>query len=151
MSLRDQKSHEERVYRPKPAQEQDDDYDVYLFWPSMSSQDVSSGDPPSSPLYGPVSLRSESTDFDYSGLSSGPPSPITFAPTLDCRFPMELDFGAAPPAMPETEVKVSTTSEPVKYSPIFKLGLLFLQMTQLLDRAIGGVIIKICKPKSRAP
>jgi hypothetical protein len=87
----------------------------------------------------PVSLYSESTDFDW--LSSGPPvcilhyilnkhtnlwqSPITFAPTLDCRFPKEPDFGAALPDMPEAEAEVPRTSEPTNYSPIFKLGLFF--------------------------
>src|SRR5712672_1933721 len=37
--------------RENPGHEQDDDYDIYLFWPSRSNRDVSSGGPPSSPLY----------------------------------------------------------------------------------------------------
>ena len=51
-----------------------------------------------------------------------------FASTRDSRSPVELDFGAAPPDMPEAEVKVvpkTSEPEPAKYSPIFKLGLLF--------------------------
>ncbi|KAF8472904.1 hypothetical protein DFH94DRAFT_142651 [Russula ochroleuca] len=149
MSQRDQENHEERVRGTEPAQDQDDDYDVYLFWPSLSRRDVSSQDPSSSPLYGPVSLDSESTDFD-SGLS-GPPSPITFAPsTPDCRFP-ELDFGAGPPDKPEVEAEEPKITEPAKYSPIFKMGLYFSQMTQLVDRAIEGVKIRMRKPKSQAP
>ncbi|KAF8481727.1 hypothetical protein DFH94DRAFT_405642 [Russula ochroleuca] len=133
----------------KPAQDQDDDYDVYLFWPSLSRRDVSSQDPSSSPLYGPVSLYSESTDFD-SGWS-GPPSPITFAPSApDCRFP-ELDFGAAPPNKPEAGAEEPKTTEPAKYSPIFKMGLFLSQMTQLVNRAIEEVKIRMRKPESQAP
>ncbi|KAH9993958.1 hypothetical protein BJV77DRAFT_961616 [Russula vinacea] len=157
MAHRVQKNLEERDCGPEPPQEQDDDYDVYLFWPSLSRRDVSSQDPSSSPLYGPVSLYSESTDFDSS--LSGPPSPITFAaPTADCRF-AELDFGATPPDKPEAEADSAgepKTTEPAKYSPIFKMGLYFSdlslqQMTRLVDRAIEGVKIRMRKPKSQAP
>jgi hypothetical protein len=98
----------------------------------------------------PVSLHSESTEYDYPGLSSGPPvsaalhfaldpeqntlitsqSSIIFAPTLDfrSRSPMEPDFGAAPSDSPEAGAeteppKEQKTSELAEYSPIFKLGL----------------------------
>lgn len=40
----------------KLTQNQEDDYDIYLFWPSLSNRDVSSEEPPSSPLYGVGSL-----------------------------------------------------------------------------------------------
>ena len=85
-----QRNYEERTRREKPAPEQEE-YDLYLFWPSLSNRDLSSGDSPSSPLYGvrfllltqfespanriyaqPVSLHSESSDYD-SVLSSTPP------------------------------------------------------------------------------
>ena len=38
----------------KLAERQDEEYDMYLFWPSLSRRDMSSdtGDTPSSPLYG---------------------------------------------------------------------------------------------------
>jgi len=43
---------------------------------------------------------------------------------------MELDFGTSPSNLPEAEAeagaeppKQAKTSEPVKYSPVFKLGL----------------------------
>ncbi len=86
----------------------------------------------------PVSLQSESTDYDF---SSGrvvrattfcldpeqntlitAQSPITFAPSLDCRS--EPDFGAATSdsraeAEPPKEQK---KREPAKYSSTFKLG-----------------------------
>jgi len=54
MSQQEQKMLEKRALTTKPAEGQDEDYDLYLFWPSLSSRDVSSGsgDPPSSPLYG---------------------------------------------------------------------------------------------------
>ena len=93
MSQRDQKTHEKSwAQREKPAPQQEEEYDLYLFWPSLSNRDVSSGDTPSSPLYGvwflllpslsrlptvltlqPVSLHSESIDYDSSMLGSGPP------------------------------------------------------------------------------
>jgi len=54
--------------------------------------------------------------------------------------------------MPEVEAKAPEKSEPARNSPMFKLGLLFSQMAQLLDRAIDGVKkIKIRKPNSKAP
>jgi hypothetical protein len=39
-------------HRDQNLAQEEDDYDLYLFWPSLSSRDDSSGDPPSSPLYG---------------------------------------------------------------------------------------------------
>ena len=51
MPQRDQKNYEQRLRGSDPAQEEEE-YDMYLFWPSLSNGDVSSGDPPSSPLYG---------------------------------------------------------------------------------------------------
>ncbi|KAI0277636.1 hypothetical protein BGY98DRAFT_1097319 [Russula aff. rugulosa BPL654] len=115
-----------------PTEGQDEEYDVYLFWPSLSSRDVSSGagDTPSSPLYGPVSLDSESTEYDYSGFSSGPPSPITFAHTIDfqSRFPIESDFGSAPSGSAEARAESEPpkehkkTSETAKYSRCLNSG-----------------------------
>jgi len=150
MPQRDRKTHEERVCRSNPAQEEEE-YDLYLFWPSLSNRDVSSGDPPSSPLYGPVSLDSESTDLDYTGMSSRSSSPITFAPAYNCRISKEVDLGPPPPDTPGGGEKEPEASEPAKYSPIFKMGLFFSQMTQLFDRAIEGAKIKVRKPKSQAP
>jgi hypothetical protein len=53
MSLQEQKNPEKLATGQKPT-EGDEEYDVYLFWPSLSNRDVSSGpgDTPSSPLYG---------------------------------------------------------------------------------------------------
>jgi hypothetical protein len=56
MSVRDQKGHEGGALPAKPPQNQEDDYDIYLFWPSLSNRDVSSEEPSSSPLYGVGSL-----------------------------------------------------------------------------------------------
>ena len=90
---------------------------------------------------------------------------------------MEVDFGTSPSNSPEAEAEAEAelpkqpkTSEPVKYSPVFKLGLylsvrlcfswmlLLLtrlltsqQMTHLVNRAIDGVKIKTRKPRSQAP
>jgi hypothetical protein len=138
----------------------------------------------------PVSLHSESTDFDSSVRGSGPPvrstshrvqnkqtyfpqSPITFAPILDHRFPLQLeealDFGAAPleEADAAAQPEVRKEDPPQKYSPIVQMGLFLLvqylvhskcychrsditslqQMTRGLDRAIEGVKLKLRKPK----
>jgi hypothetical protein len=89
-----QRNYEERTRREKPAPEQEE-YDLYLFWPSLSNRDLSSGDSPSSPLYGvrfllltqfecplnriyaqPVSLHSESTDYDYESSAFGSAPPV---------------------------------------------------------------------------
>ena len=56
MPERDQKVHESGALPAKLPQNQEDDYDIYLFWPSLSNRDVSSDEPPSSPLYGVGSL-----------------------------------------------------------------------------------------------
>lgn len=90
----------------------------------------------------PVSLDSESTDLDYTGMSSRSSvrasmhhtqskhtnlsqSPIVFAPAFNCRISKEVDFGPPPPDTPGGDAKEPETSEPVKYSPIFKMGLFF--------------------------
>lgn len=152
MPERDQKVHESGALPAKLAQDQEDDYDVYLFWPSLSNRDVSSEEPPSSPLYGPVSLYSESTaDYSYPGPSSGPPSPLTFGSAPDFRFPSPvelLDLGDVPSSEPQPQAPKE--SSPPKYSPMFKMGLFFSQITDRFDRAIDGVKIKLRKPKPRA-
>ncbi len=52
MSLQEeQKNREKRASGPKPTEGQDEDYDVYLFWPSLSSRDIFTRDTPSLPLY----------------------------------------------------------------------------------------------------
>ena len=52
MSQRDQETHEKSWARRENPDPQEEDYDLYLFWPSLSNRDLSSGDTPSSPLYG---------------------------------------------------------------------------------------------------
>ena len=100
-----QRNYEERTRREKPTPEQEE-YDLYLFWPSLSNRDLSSGDPPSSPLYGvrflllaqfewpanriyaqPVSLYSESIDYDSSALGSEPPVCSPLALCLGRTYP----------------------------------------------------------------
>ena len=51
MSLREENNYE-KARREKLGQRPEDDYDMYLFWPSLSNRNLSPGDPPSSPLYG---------------------------------------------------------------------------------------------------
>jgi len=153
MSERDQKGHEGGTLPAKPPQSQEDDYDIYLFWPSLSNRDVSSEEPPSSPLYGPVSLYSESTtDYSYPGPNSGPPSPLTFGPVPDFRFPSPvelLDLGDVSSSEPQPQAPKEESSPP-KYSSIFKMGLFFSQISNRFDRAVDGVKIKLRKPKPRA-
>jgi len=153
MSERDQKGHEGGTLPAKPPQSQEDDYDIYLFWPSLSNRDVSSEEPPSSPLYGPVSLYSESTtDYSYPGPNSGPPSPLTFGPVPDFRFPSPvelLDLGDVSSSEPQPQAPKEESS-PSKYSSIFKMGLFFSQISNRFDRAVDGVKIKLRKPKPRA-
>ncbi|KAH9975275.1 hypothetical protein BGW80DRAFT_1457596 [Lactifluus volemus] len=149
----DKKAIEGRA-RCETADQNDHDYDIYLFWPSLSNRDFSSDEAPSSPLYGPVSVHSESTDFGYSGLDSGPPSPITFSPAPDFRFPFPVKEGllspditpASPQAEPQTEV--STPPQGSSYSAMFKMGLFLSQITRRLDRAVEGVKLKLRKSKS---
>ncbi|KAH9965976.1 hypothetical protein BC827DRAFT_1265055 [Russula dissimulans] len=138
--------------REKLEQEQDDEYDIYLFWPSRSKGDVSSENPSSSPLYGPISLSSES-EYDCCCRSgSRSPSPVNFAPVVGCTSPppMEesIDLAAVLPGESEAEVQVLGAKVPAKYSTLFKLGLFFAQMTRRLGGAVDGFEIR--KPESRA-
>ncbi|KAI9458705.1 hypothetical protein F5148DRAFT_1150965 [Russula earlei] len=89
MSQNNQTSCEERVFGEKPIHEQDEDYDLFHFWPSLNNRDVSS-------LYGPVSLR---YSYSYSESNSRPQSPITFAPMVN-HWPSPPQ----PPPQPETSV-----------------------------------------------
>jgi hypothetical protein len=54
-TMPDTKAIEKRA-RCETADQNEHDYDIYLFWPSLSNRDVSSDEAPSSPLYG-VGLR----------------------------------------------------------------------------------------------
>jgi hypothetical protein len=129
MSLRNQN---EMARRERLAQDQEDDYDVYLFWPSLSNRGDSPGEPPLSPLY--------PADYD-STLGSGPPvrpaltliqnnvihlpqSPITFAPTV-VPVEMAVDFGGdtAPPEVSDAGAQVQNQNPLAKYGTIVKMGL----------------------------
>ncbi|KAH9083544.1 hypothetical protein EDB83DRAFT_2562646 [Lactarius deliciosus] len=145
MSDQDQKGHEGGAFPAKHPHNQEDDYDIYLFWPSLSNRDVSSDEPPSSPLYGPLSLYSESaTDYSYPGPNSGPPRLISDFPS-----PVEpLDLGDVSSSEPQPEAPKE--SSPPKYSSMFKMGLFFSQITDRFDRAVDGVKIKLRKPKPQA-
>jgi hypothetical protein len=48
-----------------------------------------------------------------------------FAPTLGCRFPVELDFGTVPPDMPEGAVPKPSEPVNLKISLTFKMGMFF--------------------------
>jgi hypothetical protein len=50
-AMPDKKAIEGRA-RCETADQNDHDYDIYLFWPSLSNRDFSSDEAPSSPLYG---------------------------------------------------------------------------------------------------
>ncbi|KAF8274540.1 hypothetical protein EI94DRAFT_692312 [Lactarius quietus] len=151
MSERDQKVHESGALPAKHPQNQEDDYDIYLFWPSLSNRDVSSEELPSSPLYGPVSLYSESTtDYSYPGPNSGPPSPLTFGPTPDFRFPTPVStLDLRDVSSSEPQPQPPKESSPPEYGPMFKMGLFFSQITDRFDRAVDGAKIKLRKPKPR--
>ncbi|KAH9963535.1 hypothetical protein BC827DRAFT_1154412 [Russula dissimulans] len=102
MSQQRQENRDKRA-EPAPNREHDDDYDYdeFLFWPSLSNRHVASTSN-SSPLYGPVSLSSES-DGGYSwgsGSSLRPPSPLVFAPIVN--------WGSVPPVDSEDSVNLGT-------------------------------------------
>lgn len=101
------------------------------------------------------SLYSESTDFDYSGMSSGPPvcsllrltqnkytdlwqSPVVFAATIDCQFARGLDFGAAPSDVLDDGAKVQKRSEQAIYSSISKIGV-FFSVPPCAQRSLTGL------------
>lgn len=54
MSFQEQKNADKHATGQKLNEGLDEEYDVYLFWPSLCRENVSSsaGDTPSSPLYG---------------------------------------------------------------------------------------------------
>jgi hypothetical protein len=64
MSLQEPKNTEKLVMGQKPTEREDEEYDMYLFWPSLNSRDVSSGPgDTASPLYG-VCLLTTPTEFE---------------------------------------------------------------------------------------
>src|SRR5579863_4283116 len=123
-----QKNYEEWTRQEKPVPKQEEEYDLYLFWPSLSNRDLSSGDPPSSPLYGvrcllltqfewpanriyaqPVSLHSESTDYDSSALGSAPP--VMLFPCIMFRTNLFLFISLVPDHVrTRTRSSISTSS-----------------------------------------
>ena len=118
-----QKNYEEWTRQEKPAPKQEEEYDLYLFWPSLSNRDLSSGDSPSSPLYGvrfslltqfewpadriyaqPVSLHSESTDYDTSA------PPVMLSPFMMFSTNLFLSISVPDRVRTRTRLSIFTSS-----------------------------------------
>ncbi|TFY76702.1 hypothetical protein EWM64_g7310 [Hericium alpestre] len=92
----------------------EDDYDVYLFWPSLILQEPLTPDSPSQ-LYGPVmpSFALDDIETDLRTLASVSTVSNT---SIECRTPVESQPASVP-----------------GYSKIFKMGFM-LSVTNRMDR-----------------
>ncbi|KAI0064612.1 hypothetical protein BV25DRAFT_1823015 [Artomyces pyxidatus] len=119
---------EEPIALQSPDEDWEDDYDVYLFWPSLNAEES-----PAKlvfPMYGPISPDASDEEGDpYGALEHLPQSPLSSASTSNFRFP--------DPSTGEGEQKADTLPVP-QYSKVVKMGL-FLSATRCIDRLFGMV------------
>ncbi|KAI0274604.1 hypothetical protein BC834DRAFT_513 [Gloeopeniophorella convolvens] len=133
-------------------QDQDDDYDVYLFWPSLNtgtnrhfnfSVSAANHTPP---------LALAKPFHRHSDLDSGPSIRYGLQPRSSCAS----IFGFPYPSVNAThEVVPKSWESPIqnehtlhKYSAIFRMGLFFTRATHHVDRAVRTVKLKLRKTKA---
>lgn len=114
--------------------EEDEEYDVYLFWPSRRRQESAFATNESS-IYGPVAPSFGYDDY-FDGLSSLPSSPLSFTEPSDFRFPNVADN-----RQPETQPEIQPTPLPTtRYSKLVTMGL-FSQVSHRVDRVWDRVCV----------
>ncbi|THH12739.1 hypothetical protein EW146_g7411 [Bondarzewia mesenterica] len=109
--------------------EDEEDYDVYLFWPSLRLQERA--DPGNEhSIYGPVLPSFDFEDY-YDGLESPPMSPLSLSECSGFRFPN----------VAQRESKADSTPQSTAgYSKLVKMSLLFSwQVSSRLDRVLEKV------------
>jgi len=134
---------------PFELETQDEDYDIYLFWPSLNSGTATFEKPSVathqrhlSPLFDPVD--------SYAGWDTAPSSPLSFAPPSDFRFhaPLEDDYAIDSEASKVQGNGVREKDPLPRYSSMFKMGLLLTRAAQHVDRAVQNVGDKLRNAKA---
>jgi len=134
---------------PFELEAQDEDYDIYLFWPSLNSgmatferPFVATQQRHLSPLIDPVD--------SYAGWDTDSSSPLSLAPPSDFRFRAPLgDDSAIDTEASKVQGKDVQEEDPLpRYSSMFKMGLLLTRAAQHVDRAVQSVGDKLRNAKA---
>ncbi|KAI0002056.1 hypothetical protein BJV77DRAFT_32839 [Russula vinacea] len=138
---------------PFSLEARDEDYDVYLFWPSLSSGMESSETSFVATQHSPMPPLFDRIDY-YSGWDTVPSSPLPLTSPSDFRFPTPCEDQAIDNGSLVVEVQANGVQErvfPQGYSNMFRMGLLFMQAARHVDRAVQsvGITLRKTKPKAR--
>ncbi|THH16673.1 hypothetical protein EW146_g4020 [Bondarzewia mesenterica] len=119
-----------------PEMDENDDYDVYLFWPSLRLRESAYAGNEHG-IYGPVVPSFGYDDYDVD-LEYLPSSPLSFSlpGSHDFRFPN------AAQCQPGTDINPTPTTG---YSKLVKMGLLFSHVTHRLNHILNRMRRKLQK------
>lgn len=127
---------------PFELEAQDEDYDIYLFWPSLNSGTATFGKPFVATHQRHLSAQTQFDPVDsYAGWDTASSSPLSLTPPSDFRFraPLRDDHPIDTEAT-EVQGKGVREEDPLpRYSSIFKMGLLLTRAAQHVDRAVQSV------------
>jgi len=130
----------------------DEDYDIYLFWPSLSNGMESSEMAFAAADHKPLPPLFDHVDY-YSSWDTIPPSPLPLTPSSDLRFPSSCELEDQTLGIGLLKVRASGVQEekesPPRYNNMFRMRLLFMQAARQVDRAVQSVGITLCMNKPR--
>ncbi|KAH9982436.1 hypothetical protein BGW80DRAFT_1453324 [Lactifluus volemus] len=130
---------------PFSLEARDEDYDTYLFWPSLNSKQEHFKKPLVATHHRPLTPIFDSVDY-YAGWDTAPSSPLSLSPPSDFRFPSPLSDHTLDVGLPS--VRVQEKDPFPRYSSMFRMGLFLTQAARHVDRAVQNVGVKLRKAKS---
>ncbi|KAI0257587.1 hypothetical protein BJV78DRAFT_1278087 [Lactifluus subvellereus] len=133
---------------PVSLEARDEDYDTYLFWPSLNSGKESFKKPFVATHHRHLSPLFDSVDY-YAGWDTAPSSPLSLAPPSDFRFPSPLGDHALDNSSPRVRGNSVQERDPLPtYSNMFRMGLFLTRAARHVDRAVQNVGVKLRKAKT---
>ncbi|KAH9968998.1 hypothetical protein BC827DRAFT_1167006 [Russula dissimulans] len=128
---------------------QDEDYDTYLFWPSLSNGQASSKMSFVETHHGPVSSPFDRVEY-RPGWEAAPSSPLSLTPPSDFRFSLPGEYQALNNGVPKVRGnEVQEKDSLPRYSSLRRMGLLLTRVARHVDRAMQSVGIVLRKTKTR--
>ncbi|KAH9985416.1 hypothetical protein BJV74DRAFT_575526 [Russula compacta] len=151
---------------PLSLEARDEDYDTYLFWPSLSNGVESSKESFEVTHQRPVPPLSDHDDY-CPGWDTAPSSPLSLASPSDFRFPPPGEDPILNNGLPEIQSNSIQEKDSLpRYSSMFRMGLLLIvrdyslgpffshfllqqRAARHVDRAVQSVGITLRKTKKR--
>jgi len=133
---------------PLSLEARDEDYDTYLFWPSLSNGMGTSKESFVATYHTSTPPSSDQVDY-YSGWDTAPSSPLSLTSPSEFHFPTPCGNKTLENGLPEGQPNgVQEKGSLPKYCRTFRMGLLLIRAARHVDRAVQSVGITLRKNKT---